>query len=452
MAAAFQSAPSSGRFLPLLSGAAGARALAFDHSGPICSGRFLADVHAVAGRLPEARHAINLCDDRYWFMVSFCAAALRGQINLLPHSRAPNVIVEALERYPQSYCLGESAVAPEPRHFHLIDTRAALPEAGAAVPDLPADQVVAIGFTSGSSGQPQANAKTWGSFAQSTARNVEAVSRFAGAQPQLVATVPPQHMYGLETSVLMPLLGGMAVHRGRPFFPADIAHALSRAQAPRVLVTTPVHLRALLLSGVTVPPLALLVSATAPLPLALAQQAEQQLGAPVLEMFGSTETCVIATRRTAKDDDWGLYQGVSLHPMPDGTAIDAPWFAATTKLQDIIEPLPGGRFMLQGRCSDLLEIAGKRASLGELTRRVLNIPGVDDAVVFQSNDCDSAGVRRICALVVAPALDEARLLAALRAVIDPVFLPRPLKRVAALPRNATGKLPRAELLRLLGGS
>jgi acyl-coenzyme A synthetase/AMP-(fatty) acid ligase len=33
--------------------------------------------------------------------------------------------------------------------------------------------------------------------------------------------------------------------------------------------------------------------------------------------------------------------------------------------------------------------------------------------------------------------------------VDPVFLPRPLRLVDALPRNETGKLPRAALLRLL---
>src|SRR5205085_657716 len=36
----------------------------------------------------------------------------------------------------------------------------------------------------------------------------------------------------------------------------------------------------------------------------------------------------------------------------------------------------------------------------------------------------------------------------LRARIDPVFLPRPLYRVAQLPRNATGKLPHAALAEL----
>lgn len=450
MAAAFESPLTAGLTLPLLSGAVGERVLAFDASGPICSGRFLADVQALAERLPDARHAINLCDDRYGFLVSFCAVALRGQVNLLPHSRAPNVIGEAHARYPQSYCLAERAVQPEPPRLFRIDRVRAATTAPGSVPQIPAHQVVAIGFTSGSSGQPKAHPKTWGGFARSTALNAERVRGFSGPSAQIVATVPPQHMYGMETSVLLPLMGGMAVHRGRPFFPADIAEALAEAQAPRVLVTTPVHLRALLKSGVTAPPLALLVSATAPLPGELAQKAEDRLQAPLLELFGSTETCVFGYRRTAREEAWHRYPEVNLRSLPEGTRVDAPWFYEATLLQDLIESQEDGGFRLQGRCSDLLEIAGKRASLGELTRRLLDIDGVLDAVVFQSDDSDATGVRRISALVVAPGVEDAVLMQALRAVVDPVFLPRPLKRVAALPRNETGKLPRAELLRLLG--
>jgi acyl-coenzyme A synthetase/AMP-(fatty) acid ligase len=58
-------------------------------------------------------------------------------------------------------------------------------------------------------------------------------------------------------------------------------------------------------------------------------------------------------------------------------------------------------------------------------------------------------VARVAALVVAPMLDEPTILDALRAGVDPAFLPRPLRKVAALPRNETGKLPRAQLLALL---
>ncbi|MGH6610563.1 MAG: AMP-ligase, partial [Burkholderiaceae bacterium] len=124
------------------------------------------------------------------------------------------------------------------------------------------------------------------------------------------------------------------------------------------------------------------------------------------------------------------------------------------RLADLVEVQADGRFTLRGRSADLLEIAGKRASLGDLTRRLLAVPGVIDGVVFKPDDTlDGTGtVRRVAALAVAPQLDEARILDALRDTVDPVFLPRPLRRVDALPRNDTGKLPRATLLALLRGS
>jgi acyl-coenzyme A synthetase/AMP-(fatty) acid ligase len=266
----------------------------------------------------------------------------------------------------------------------------------------------------------------------------------------VVTTVPPQHMYGMEMSVLLPLLGEVGVHAGRPFFPADVAAALADMPAPRVLVTTPVHLRALVESGIELPAIAAMVSATAPLPVELAQAAEQCFGAPLLEVFGSTETCVFASRRPTVDENWALYDGVSLHPQPDGTVVEAPQLAAPVTLADIVSLSGGGRrFRLRGRHADMLEIAGKRASLGDLGRRLLAIPGVQDGVVFQLDGGDALDVHRIAALVVAPGLDEHTILDALRRAIDPLFLPRPLRLVTALPRNETGKLPRAALLELL---
>ncbi|MNV97436.1 hypothetical protein D3C71_1925560 [compost metagenome] len=58
-------------------------------------------------------------------------------------------------------------------------------------------------------------------------------------------------------------------------------------------------------------------------------------------------------------------------------------------------------------------------------------------------------VGRIAALVVAPQREEADILRDLRLLVDPVFLPRPLRKVAVLPRNETGKLPRDAVLALL---
>jgi acyl-coenzyme A synthetase/AMP-(fatty) acid ligase len=179
------------------------------------------------------------------------------------------------------------------------------------------------------------------------------------------------------------------------------------------------------------------------------------LGATMLEMFGSTETCVIATRLTAHEESWHLYPGVTLAPGADSAQVDAPWFDAPTTLQDVIELVARDRFAVRGRNSDMVEVAGKRGSLADLTRRVLAVAGVQDAVVFQADprpdlhpDAAAAGaVRRVAALVVAPELTAEAILAHLTRAIDPAFIPRPLVLVPALPRNELGKLSREALRR-----
>ena len=388
---------------------------------------------------------INLCEDRYRFLVAFCAAAVRGQTTLLPPSRAPAAIDEVLARHPGSYGLGDTADA-SPRLRRLPER---LPEHHDAPLRVAGDALAAIGYTSGSTGQPRPNPKTWAAFHASTAQNLAALSDLIDGTTALVATVPPQHMYGLEMSVLLPLLGPLAVHRGRPFFPDDVARACADAATAPLLVTTPVHLHALVESGIGLPPLAGIVSATAPLPAELARAGEARFGCEIREVFGSTETCVFARRRTAVEDAWTPLPGVHVQPQPDGTQVQAPHLPAPVTLADLVEVRADGRFVLHGRNGDLLEIAGKRASLGDLTRKLLAVPGVEDGVVLQLDEADAAGVRRIAALAVAPGLDAAAILRTLRRTVDPVFLPRPLHCVPALPRNETGKLPRAALLAML---
>jgi acyl-coenzyme A synthetase/AMP-(fatty) acid ligase len=448
--------PPHDRRVRLVAGAP-TRLLAFGPQGGIELGRFKREVRAVAAALPDAGFAVNLCEDRYRFMVALCAAALRGQTTLLPPSRAPAVVDEVLAQHRDSYVLGdalahcEAAVSSQHRRWELP---AALPQLDGAPLEIADDLLIAIGYTSGSTGRPKPNPKTWTSFRASTAQNLAALDDLldhSGTTP-LVATVPPQHMYGMEMSVLLPLLGPVAVHGARPFFPADIARALHDAHTPPLLVTTPVHLRALVESDAVLPPLRAIVSATAPLSRELALAAEQRFGCEVREVFGSTETCVIARRRTAYEDAWTPLPGVQLTSQPDGTAVQARHLVQRVVLADLMEVHADGRFELRGRNADLIEIAGKRASLGDLTKRLLAVPGVSDGVVFQLDPCERTGVARIAALAVAPGLNENSLLSALRAHVDAVFLPRPLRLVSMLPRNETGKLPREALAELLRNS
>jgi acyl-coenzyme A synthetase/AMP-(fatty) acid ligase len=408
---------------------------------------FLSDVQSVVMQLPSASHAVNLCEDRYHFIVAFCAVVLAGQTNLLPPSRAQQAIADVMHAHPGSYAIADSIRDAEPpRLFHLprFTGRA---HGGERVPSIMADHRVAIGFTSGSTGHPKPNVKGWRAVCASSQRNAALLGALHRAV-NIVATVPPQHMYGLEMSVLLPLCSRAAVDVSLPFFPADIAQALTHVAAPRILVTTPFHLRALLQSDVVLPDVETVVSATAPLAAELARDVESRFGTRVVEVFGSTETCVIAHRRAALDEPWNLYDGVHLRPQPDGTLVEADYFAAPTLLQDIVELDGERRFVLRGRNGDLLDIAGKRASLGDLNHRLLAIEGVRDGVMF-TLDADAKGVQRLAALVVVDALTEADVVERLRQAVDPVFLPRVVRIVSALPRNATGKLPREALLAAL---
>ena len=435
--------------MPLAVGDPG-RALVFDGKRTVALGEFLARARALAAALPEARHVVHLADDRYRFLLGFCAAALRGQVALLPPSGAPGTVAEILQAHAGggAYRLEGDAIGAHAGPSPLATAADGSPGASPARVDPQA--LAAIGYTSGSTGRPQAHAKTWAAFATGTAQNLAALADLWGAdQPQVVATVPPQHMYGMELSVLLSLLGGAAVHAGRPLLPADVARALEDASGARLLVTTPVHLRALLRSGVALPPLAGIVSATAPLAPDLAAEAEDRYGAEVREVFGSTETCVFARRRTARDAWWTPLPGTRVTPQPDGTLVHAPHLPAPVALADLVEVGADGRFRLCGRQADLLEIAGKRASLGDLTRRLLAVPGVEDGVVLQLEPEREGAVGRIAALAVAPGLAPADIVEALRGAVDPVFLPRRLRLLPVLPRNATGKLRRDALLAAL---
>ena len=430
--------------LPLFAPAQAARPIAWREGREIQLGEFACDLAAVAATLPARSAMINLCEDRYRFLVAHAAALSVGHAAVLPPTRAEQVIREIEAANPLSY-RWEDAV---------VDAAMSAPQAAASIDlEIPTEQIATIGFTSGSTGQPQSFSKDWRSVNGSSACNARAIRAALGvaadAAVWILATVPPQHTYGMEFSVLLPLIAGMAVHAARPLFPADIARALAELPTPRVLVSTPVHLRALVESPQQFPQVALIVSATAPLDRELAQAVEAKFRAPLLEIFGSTETCAFAHRRTAQDELWKLHDGVRLESTAEGTLVAAPWNRQPILLQDHVELHGPHEFHVQGRNADLIEVAGKRASLADLTRRVLAIDGVQDAVVFQPGTESVATIRRVAALVVAPGLTAAQIHDLLAASVDPAFLPRPLVLVDALPRNELGKLPRAALLAAL---
>ena len=433
--------------LPLVSGRTLDDTLAWRPQGPASVARYCADALALADALPAGRFVVNLCEDRYHYAVLFAACALSGRVSLQPSSQSEATLRQLAQAYEGALAVTD-APQPLPPELPAVPLPALQDLSDApctAVPQIAQDAVVAILFTSGSTGVPQPHAKTWGKLVANGRAEALALG-LLGTPHVLVGTVPAQHSYGFESTFLLALHGGCSFWSGKPFYPQDLADALAAVPPPAMVVTTPYHLASVLASGVVLPPVARWLSATAPLDAALAAQAEAATGAPVHEIYGSTESSQLATRRTTHGAEWTLMPGVRLEQEGDTTWACEGHVQERVALADIIALHADGRFTLQGRHADMVNLAGKRTSLAYLNHQLRSIAGVQDGAFFLPDEKeDAARVGRLAAFAVAPGCEHAALLAELRTRVDPIFLPRPLVLVDVIGRNATGKVMRSTL-------
>ena len=434
--------------LPLLPDRGASHLVAWRDGRPVSQAELLRDVAAVSQALPQAPAAINLCLDRYWFAVGFLACVHRGVVSLQPSSNAPAHLAQLVEHNPGVIALGDQpeALMVGCPWLDVAELRAASAVSDAAgVPTVPADRVVARFHTSGSTGVPQACDKAFGRLFAGHQAAAAAILALTGGPCPVVGTSSFRHMFGFEATVMLPLWAGGALTSATPFFPADVASELAAQPAPPLLVTTPYHLRKMLEADVVFPRCAGVLSATAPLSTELARAAEARLQAPLLEIYGATELGMLASRRTSESDAWTLLPGFSLTSSEAGFMASGPSLAQPQALHDLVEPLGGGRFKLVDRSSNLINVVGKRSSLGFLNQVLQGLPGVQDGVFCVPPDVAHHDVTRLAAFVVAPGLTTADVIAALRPHVDPVFLPRPIVMLDALPRDANAKLPAAAL-------
>jgi acyl-coenzyme A synthetase/AMP-(fatty) acid ligase/3-hydroxymyristoyl/3-hydroxydecanoyl-(acyl carrier protein) dehydratase len=429
--------------------------------------RLLSDVARVVAVLPEAspgdpREILCVAADRYHFTVALLAAWQRGHRVALP----PNAQHELLRTLSDGDAI--SLVIHDTDEMSGLDLRPLLAEEVRATPaepiELPAmfesRHLVSV-WTSGSSGEHQRHPKTAGQLfdeALTLAKHFE-----LGPGTRIAATVPSHHIYGLLFSVLVPLLGGGAFLRDTPLHAGVIRAALEQTGAG-VLVSVPAHLRALrILDPGQLPALTRVFSSGAPLPAATARMLGERFGLATTEVLGSTETGGIAWRIQGADETpsttlaWTPLPGVQVDRLDDGRlTVDSafldpraarPWITA-----DRVEPAKLGSplrdgFRHVGRIDGVVKVGGKRIALAELERRLLDIPGVEDAAVA-AVEVDSARGQETLAAVVAPGHSVEQLRIELRRWLDPVVIPRRIRLVDALPREPNGKLTRKRLLEL----
>src|ERR1700741_3480718 len=153
---------------------------AWHRGAAISVAAFEAAAHALAARLPQKPYAVNLCEDRYAFILAFAACLLARQTTLLPPSRAPEAVNDS--------CAGR--VADRLTDEEVLAPLGAQGRGGPIVVE--AGHGAGLVFTSGRTGRPLGHAKTWGS----RVAGARALGARLGAAGSVIGPIPPQHMFG----------------------------------------------------------------------------------------------------------------------------------------------------------------------------------------------------------------------------------------------------------------
>lgn len=420
-------------------------ALILSDEGPVSRDQVFAAGAELAHRLAAAAPGpiMPLCSRRRDLFAAVVAGQQAGREIILPPDDARSAIRSVLGRYGSAVVL-LSAHDPDVNGVECLRVTDDLFGAAAAGTSMVwrKDCGVTL-YTSGSTGEPVAHRHDRSFFDAGAA----AWRRILGTDEgpvSMVVTVPGQHMFGFESSVLLPLgTDSVSVLDARPFFAADIVRALQAVPDRRVLILTPLHLRALVETGERPPPVDRAVVATAPLDADLAARGEDLLGGPILEVYGSTETGMLATRRTALGEDFRPRLDVGLTIEADGQATARGAFLGEgLVLNDRLEPTETG-FRLVARDRDLLKVAGKRASLAGLTAALNDLPMVRDGVVLppaEQNEGHTAAARPVAAVVAEPGTSADDIRRGMRQRVPSVFVPRRVAFLDDLPRTAVGKV------------
>ena len=430
--------------LPLITHESPQSIIAYRNGEPIPVNQFLHHATRIAATLTGGAYVLNTCQDRYRFAVGLAATVISGRISLMPSTLVPETLNALQDIAPDYISLGDDDILS----ITSDENGTGNDNADLEVPLIAGNREVAWVFTSGSTGTPVPHSKSWSSLVHNVRAEAQRLGISDGRTHTIIGTVPAQHMYGFESTVLVALQSGCAFEASRPFYPADICKAVAAVPRPRLLVTTPLHLNYLLSSGLDLPDIDLVVSATAPLSENLARETETRLKVNLLEIYGCTETGQLATRRTTQTAQWQLFDGVQFNEQDGQIWASGGHVEHPIAMQDLLEITQDNCFLLHGRASDLINIAGKRSSLAYLNHQLMTVPNIVDGAFFMPDEEPDDKAVRLTVFVVAPELNAATLLQALRERIDPAFLPRPIIFVDALPRNTTGKLPRDALVKL----
>jgi acyl-coenzyme A synthetase/AMP-(fatty) acid ligase len=389
-------------------------------------------------RQPGQRWALCF-DNSYDFIAALLATLHAGKTPVLPgHNR------EAQLREQQEHFCGVLSDTPLNLSCPVLNPQTLNYSAFQPFEPVPEEAGVVF-FTSGSTGEPAQIYKTLRALDEEIAW-LAALWGDSLRDCRVVGSVSHQHLYGFTFRVMLPMALGLAGDAAMIHFPEQLA---ARASHPLLFISSPAFLKRLDIN-LAAPQFKRVISAAGKLDDVTAQQALAWLKTPVSEIYGTTETGVLAWREHVQTaPEWQAFPAVRFTQQDDVWHVKSPLIHHLHgQLDDILEFTSQGRFRLIGRRDRVVKIEEKRISMSEVERRLLALPGVEDAVVVPV----TRGSRiALGAVVVAPTAQGAckqQWREALSAWLEPIAIPRYWRIVERIPLNSQSKRAWAQLQEL----
>ena len=190
-------------------------------------------------------------------------------------------------------------------------------------------------------------------------------------------SVTARHLFGLTFTVFYPLIAGCIFFQNRILD----TEAIATLKSPYIFISSPAFIKRLdhQLAPVNAD---LTICAGGNLDSNDAKAFLEQNSSPLLDVYGSTETGIIAYKIRSNSDNknhWIPFSNIKIEQGENDYILSSPLLDSTLCVKDRINKYADESFDLLGRSDDLIKIEDKRVSLIEIRNALLQLQGIKDA-------------------------------------------------------------------------
>ena len=310
-------------------------------------------------------------------------------------------------------------------------------------------------YTSGSTGYPKLIKKTLKQF---EAEAIKIVNQFTDEIKDSVFlyTVPHYHSYGFVFAVLVPYMLELKSLNNRINYLETINNFSEYEKI--TIVTTPAFLKRIDKSSLKIKSKWYLFSSTGLLDKKVNDLCREVFGVDATEIYGSTEAGAMAYRRRSENELWTRLSVVQLKVDEHGSIECCSGYTGDNvwiHVGDVVNMKNENEFELIGREDSIVKIEGKRISVQQIDRQILQDKHFKDSYTIY---CKSDKREYVVSFIVLNNnernIDHMKryVMEYLKGYFETVVLPKKIYFIDKIPRSEIGKIDRNALDAIMQGN